>query len=114
VGATRGAAPAEVAASLSPALRAKVQEVASGLSQEEATQLRRLLDGAGVDEAGDVEGYAVGLIEGDAGNKGRLHTQTPPTTVGGNPIGFPLFLVGVVVLGSIDGGNGHPGPPGRI
>src|SRR5437762_2518995 len=78
--------PEEVAAALSPALRARVQEVAKGLTPDEQAQMRLLVQrvgaGATAGEGCDTTGYAVGLYEGDYGNKARLHDQTPAIASG--------------------------------
>jgi hypothetical protein len=96
--------PEEVAAALSPALRAKVQEVGEGLTPDERAHLRLLLEEAGA-AADDTAGYAVGLYVGDDGNKGRPRPGTPanatgfgnvpPETLGYIGVAAYTFLVGV-------------------
>jgi hypothetical protein len=90
--------PEEVAGALSPALRAKVQQVASELTEEEATQLRLLLEGIGTGAATETVGYAVAVYEGDAGNKGRPQPGTPANAAGRDPAHVIPDTLGVYVV----------------
>lgn len=104
----------QVREALSPHARAAAGVIAAQLTAGEHAELQGILarEGNGTTSArmDDTTGFAVGLYEGDFGNKGRPQPGPTPNATGSSAISGPLFLLGLTLLGAVSNAYGHPAP----